>query len=141
MSSQQRRQLVARLKEEGVQAYWAGTKRCHNPHSFMNAGHWSEGWDAAQEQDTDIQEAKAEVEADIEMRELAAVITRQISGADYYSGGEIELARQHITALQETVGVLAALLYRHTPVSVEELNDMLPSYGSPTITDDAGDLA
>ena len=66
--------------------------------------------------------------------ELQSAIQEQISGVDYYEGGRTEHAEKHIEALQETVATLAAVLVTHLNLDLSELEDLLPSYGSATIT-------
>ena len=55
MGNARRKAIISRLREEGERAYRAGTKRCHNPHSFMDASHWMDGWDMAQLDDADVE--------------------------------------------------------------------------------------
>ena len=95
MRRRERRALTARIQEEGMQAYYAGTKRCHNPHKYMDEGHWFIGWDAAAQEDNGAKKAQLKREANDVALALAKAVTRQISDADYDSGGAIELAPAH----------------------------------------------
>lgn len=69
-------------------------------------------------------------------KKLAEAVERQISGYDAYYGGEIEALKQQVDMLQQTVGVMCALLHSKWVVTVSELDQNLPSFGYPTIAQD-----